>query len=196
VAWDTERTRQALLNAATAEFSEFGFSGARIERISLRAEVNRERLYSYFGNKQKLFEAVLARSLTASFENVAVIGSGASAVGDFAGRYFDAASTEPALARLIMWEALELGNAVDVSTRSVRAQDKVDALRSAHPSLSVERAQLLLLTTVSLINTWLQSRNLRDILVTNGGEDATWRAWLVNSITLLADDPAPSLDTL
>lgn len=187
MAWDTARTRAALLDAATAEFSEFGFSGARIERISMRAGVNRERLYSYFGGKQKLFEAVLARSLAESFESIEVLGTGATAIGDFAGRYFDAVRAHPALARLTMWEALESGTAVDSAARTERAQRKVDALVSAHPALSRARAQTILLSIVALINTWVQSSNLREILVTDGGTDAAWRAWLVGSVTLLAD---------
>ncbi|NJP82382.1 helix-turn-helix transcriptional regulator, partial [Streptomyces sp. AA8] len=55
MAWDTARTRQALLDAAVDEFAEHGFDGARIERIGTRAGVNKERIYQYFGNKQRLF---------------------------------------------------------------------------------------------------------------------------------------------
>jgi AcrR family transcriptional regulator len=189
MAWDTARTRAALLTAATAEFSEFGFSGARIERISLRAEVNRERLYSYFGNKQKLFEAVLAGALTSSFESIAVEGTGAAAIGDFAGRYFDAVQNDPSLARLIMWEALELGGAVDASARSARAEEKVAAFREVHPALSANDARLLMISIVALVNTWLQSRNLREIIVGQTDGAAEWRAWLVRSVTRLAESP-------
>jgi AcrR family transcriptional regulator len=186
MAWDTERTRAVLLDAATAEFTEFGFSGARIERISLRAGVNRERLYSYFGNKQKLFEAVLSRALTASFENVPVEGEGPGAIGEFAGRYFDAALTSRSLSRLIMWEALEVGGAVDVAARTSRAQEKVAALHRAHPAVTAAEAQLLLLSIVSLVNTWLQAHNLREVITPGDADAETWRAWLVRSVTRMA----------
>jgi AcrR family transcriptional regulator len=187
MAWDTARTRAALLTAATAEFSEFGFSGARIERISLRAEVNRERLYSYFGNKQKLFEAVLAAALTSRFESIAVEGTGAAAIGDFAGNYFDAVQNDPSLARLIMWEALELGSAVDSVTRSSRAQAKVAVFLEAHPALGVEDARMIMMSIVALTNTWLQARNLREIILADSHGVDEWRAWLVRSVTRLAE---------
>ena len=40
MAWDVERTKQLLLDAATAEFSAYGMAGARIDRIAASAGVN------------------------------------------------------------------------------------------------------------------------------------------------------------
>ena len=60
MAWDTERTKRLLLDAATAEFSEHGLAGARVDRIAASAGVNKERIYQYFGKKDDLFAAVLA----------------------------------------------------------------------------------------------------------------------------------------
>lgn len=51
-------TREKLLAAARAEFAEHGIAGARVERIATQAGVNKERLYSNFGSKEKLFHAV------------------------------------------------------------------------------------------------------------------------------------------
>ncbi|MDR3663455.1 MAG: TetR family transcriptional regulator [Mycobacterium sp.] len=45
--------------AAKAEFSAHGFAGARLNRIAAEANASKERLYSYFESKQKLFEAVV-----------------------------------------------------------------------------------------------------------------------------------------
>ena len=45
--------------AAKAEFSALGFAGARLNRIAAEANASKERLYSYFPSKQKLFEAVV-----------------------------------------------------------------------------------------------------------------------------------------
>ncbi len=53
------RTRLAIIEAATAEFAEFGIGGARIDAIALRAGLNKRLLYYYFGNKDDLFQAVL-----------------------------------------------------------------------------------------------------------------------------------------
>jgi len=47
-----------ILAAATHEFSEHGFAGARIDRISARAKTVDRMLYYYFGNKERLYQAV------------------------------------------------------------------------------------------------------------------------------------------
>ena len=54
--------RDRILSAATAEFAERGFAGARIERIAALANVNKQLLFHYFGSKEGLFRAAL-RSL-------------------------------------------------------------------------------------------------------------------------------------
>jgi AcrR family transcriptional regulator len=56
---DPERTSAAILAAAVKEFTEKGFSGARIEEIAERANVNKRMLYHYFGDKEALYLAVL-----------------------------------------------------------------------------------------------------------------------------------------
>jgi AcrR family transcriptional regulator len=56
---DGERTRAAILKAATREFSTHGFSGARTERIAALAKCNIRLLYHHFGNKKALYMAVI-----------------------------------------------------------------------------------------------------------------------------------------
>ncbi|MGO4854713.1 TetR/AcrR family transcriptional regulator [Phaeovulum sp. W22_SRMD_FR3] len=56
---DSEATKSAILTAATYEFSEFGVSGARIDRIAARANANKSLIYSYFGDKEELYKIVL-----------------------------------------------------------------------------------------------------------------------------------------
>lgn len=58
---DPERTRKRILEAATEEFSERGLSGARVDSIARRADVNERMLYYYFGNKDQLYLAVLEK---------------------------------------------------------------------------------------------------------------------------------------
>ena len=57
---DPERMRQRILNAATREFAQHGFAGARVEAISRRAGTVDRMLYYHFGNKAQLYYAVLA----------------------------------------------------------------------------------------------------------------------------------------
>jgi len=56
---NADRTREAILTAATAEFAQHGLGGARIDRIARRAGANKRMLYYYFGGKDALFLAAL-----------------------------------------------------------------------------------------------------------------------------------------
>jgi AcrR family transcriptional regulator len=56
---DPERTRAAILSAATQEFTANGLNGARVDAIAKRARVNKRMIYHYFGDKEGLYLAVL-----------------------------------------------------------------------------------------------------------------------------------------
>jgi len=62
---DPERTRGAILAAATQEFTAKGLSGARVDTIAKRAGVNKRMLYHYFGDKEGLYLAVLEATYAA-----------------------------------------------------------------------------------------------------------------------------------
>ena len=54
-------TREKIFEAATVEFSEKGFSGARVDEIAGRAGVNKATIYYHIGDKKALYGAVLQR---------------------------------------------------------------------------------------------------------------------------------------
>jgi AcrR family transcriptional regulator len=56
---NADHTRDRILKAAIKEFAAHGYSGARVERIRARARANTRMLYHYFGDKQRLYVAVL-----------------------------------------------------------------------------------------------------------------------------------------
>ena len=56
-----EDTREALLQAAVAEFAREGYGGGRVDRISRAAGSNDRMLYYYFTSKELLFRAVIER---------------------------------------------------------------------------------------------------------------------------------------
>ena len=56
-----ERTRAAILEAATDEFAREGLAGARTDAIARAAGVNKALLYYYFHDKESLYAAVLDR---------------------------------------------------------------------------------------------------------------------------------------
>src|SRR4026209_1633580 len=103
MAWDTERTKRLLLDAATAEFSEHGLAGARVDRIAAAAGGNKERMYQYFGKQDDLSAAVLPNRLRSSMDEVPMLGVGPEAVGDYAGRLFDHHLADGVIPRPRFW---------------------------------------------------------------------------------------------
>ena len=62
---DPERTRAAILAAATAEFTAKGLTGARVDAIAKSAGANKRMIYHYFGDKDGLYLAVLEATYAA-----------------------------------------------------------------------------------------------------------------------------------
>ena len=56
---DAEGTRKNIIEIATEEFAEKGFSGARIDEIAARTNTSKRMIYYYFRDKEGLFIAVL-----------------------------------------------------------------------------------------------------------------------------------------
>ena len=59
---DRERTRAEILEVATREFAEHGYSGARVDEIAKRTRTTKRMLYYYFGSKEGLYIEVLERA--------------------------------------------------------------------------------------------------------------------------------------
>ncbi|MDT3722108.1 TetR family transcriptional regulator [Pseudomonas oryzihabitans] len=56
-----EKTRQAILAAAVAEFADLGLTGARVDAIAERTHTSKRMIYYYFGSKEGLYLAVLEK---------------------------------------------------------------------------------------------------------------------------------------
>jgi AcrR family transcriptional regulator len=63
-----ERTRQELLQAASALFAELGFASATTRELARRAGVAAGTVFNYFQSKEALAAAVLSSALTAAWE--------------------------------------------------------------------------------------------------------------------------------
>ncbi|MDA0161020.1 TetR family transcriptional regulator [Solirubrobacter ginsenosidimutans] len=59
---DAERTQAEILDAATQEFAEHGYSGARVDVIATKTRTTKRMLYYYFESKAGLYTAVLERA--------------------------------------------------------------------------------------------------------------------------------------
>ena len=189
MAWDTERTRALLLDAAAGEFSEHGFAGARVDRIAAEAGVNKERIYSYFGSKDGLSAAVLEHCLTAVVDAVPIRGEGLEAITDYVGRLFDYHRAHPRFARLMVWEGLERGEPIAEETRAAFSARKVDALRAAVPGLSLDDARELLLTIVTLCDGYAALPNVERLYFRDAAGEARYqrrRAAIVGAVEAIA----------
>ncbi|MBM7829433.1 AcrR family transcriptional regulator [Agromyces cerinus] len=192
MAWDVERTKRLLLDAATAEFSEHGLAGARIDRIAANAGVNKERIYQYFGKKDELFATVLGTQLRSTMDAVPMIGAGPAAAGDYAGRLFDHHIAEATIPRLVFWEGLERGeSAAADAARADYHRVKVEGFQKLLPGVDRRNAAELLLTIVTLVNAWPVLGHLDELLV--GADDpvadrrAARRRSIVQTVELLAE---------
>ncbi len=59
---DADRSQGIILLAARDEFAEYGLGGARMDRIAVRAGLNKRLIYYYFDDKETLFQAVLEQA--------------------------------------------------------------------------------------------------------------------------------------
>jgi AcrR family transcriptional regulator len=56
---DAERTRAEIIEVATREFADNGYTGARVDEIAAKMSTTKRMIYYYFGNKEQLYVEVL-----------------------------------------------------------------------------------------------------------------------------------------
>jgi AcrR family transcriptional regulator len=59
---DPDRTQNEILEVATREFAERGYSGGRVDEIAAQTRTTKRMIYYYFGGKEGLFIAVLQQA--------------------------------------------------------------------------------------------------------------------------------------
>ncbi|NGX10145.1 TetR family transcriptional regulator [Mycobacteroides franklinii] len=99
-----QATHDRIMTAAKAEFTEYGFAGARLNRIATNANASKERLYSYFESKEQLFEAVVAQWIDDAPYKVPLR---ADDIPGYVAGLFDNIIADPQGARLQRWIELE-----------------------------------------------------------------------------------------
>lgn len=143
-------TSEALLRAARSEFAAHGLAGGRVNRIAETAGVNKERIYGYFGNKEHLFELVVAAALDELVEAIPLTRD--DDLVEHVLATFDYHQQRPDLLRLLMWEALHYSE-TDPPYSERRAQlyrDKVEALAAIQGREPDDRIALVLFTLTGL----------------------------------------------
>jgi AcrR family transcriptional regulator len=61
---DEKESLQRIVEAATAEFAEVGYAGARVDAIAKRAGLNKAAIYYHIGGKRELYEYVIQALLS------------------------------------------------------------------------------------------------------------------------------------
>ena len=195
MARDAAATKARLLEAAAEEFAEHGLAGARVDRIAPRAGVNKERLYNYFGSKERLFGAVLTDRLRELARALPVTPAALADVRAFAGAVYDYHRANPQLVRLLQWEALAYGDrpVPDEAERTADYSRKAAAVAEAlleqdgEPVAgdhALEAAYLLLFVLALCL--WPVAMRPLTRMLTAGGSDESIRAAVVEAAARLA----------
>ncbi len=190
MAWDTDKTQQLLLDAATIEFATHGFAGTRVDKIAVRAGINKERIYQYFGSKMKLFDRVIDTELQRVINDVQLTDSGPAAIGRYAAQLWHRHTTNPTLIRLLFWEGLERGREPSYpAERILHYHNKVSELAAALPGISRARAEELLLTILSLCASYVALPQLDALIIDQATKNASTRPRSIERlVTLCAQD--------
>jgi AcrR family transcriptional regulator len=151
---NAEATKEHILAAAAAEFAAYGIAGARVDRIAQTAGCNKNLIYIYFGSKDKLFNAVLDRSLLQVHEAVDFT---TEDLPGYAARVFEFAMARPDVMRLMAWSALEQRPAdVDESRRQLfggKVVELTEAQRAGRLGTTLD-PDFLLTAIMSLATAW------------------------------------------
>ncbi|MGI5324708.1 TetR family transcriptional regulator [Actinomadura nitritigenes] len=194
MAWDTEKTRRLILDAAVGEFAAHGPEAARMDRIAAAAGVNKERIYSHFGNKRQMFAIVLTTELERLAEAVPLDERVAADLGEYAGRVFDYHREHPHFVRLLHWEGLHTAEGEPVAAEAERIAhyaEKIAALAKAQEAGNLDTRlapQELLYAVIVLAGWWFATPQLRRMLMPGLEDDpAGQRAALVRLVRILGD---------
>ncbi|MFJ9445358.1 TetR family transcriptional regulator [Kitasatospora sp. NPDC101235] len=161
MAYDSTATKERILAAAATEFAAYGVAGARVDRIAAQAQANKRAIYDYFGDKNRLFAAVLERLMA---DLAQAVPPGDEDLSTYAERLFDYHRAHPEALRLLMWEALELGDQ-PVPGEEARTRHYRDKLRAAQPADGAGDARARLFLTLGLVGWSLAMPQLRRMIL-------------------------------
>jgi AcrR family transcriptional regulator len=153
---DPETKRQRLLEAALAEFATFGVAGARVDRLAKRAGISAGLVYSFYENKDGLFEAVFDLIVELTVASVPI---DADDLGEYAGRLHQAGMDRPDVLRFVAWYRLERGDAGKRASTSAAMAEKAEAIADAQRrGVVTDRltAGQILAAVLALANMWQQ----------------------------------------
>ena len=122
---DRDRTQAEILDVATREFAEHGYSGARVDDIAERTRTTKRMLYYYFDSKEGLFVAVLERAYAAIRDAERAVDvdhlDPVAAIRRLAELTFDHHEAHPDFIRLVSIENIHRGEHMGESLAAINA---------------------------------------------------------------------------
>jgi AcrR family transcriptional regulator len=196
MAWDTDATQRRLRDAALVEFAARGFEGATVASIAARSGVNKERLYSYFGDKKALWELVLTTELERLSAAVDLTGVALDDIGEFAGATYDYHAAHPELGRLLQWEGLQASPPAHAAVRTMHYREKVarfaTAQRDGLLDPDIDPAHLVF-SLIALAAWWQTVPQLAEMITGAGPDDqperSARRRFIVEAARRIASPP-------
>jgi AcrR family transcriptional regulator len=171
---DPDAKRRQLLEAALAEFAAYGVAGARVDRLAKRAGISAGLVYSFYENKEGLFEAVYDLIVELTVSSIPI---DADDLPEYAGRLYDGGLGHPEVMRFVAWYELERGETAGQRAATTAAMtEKVAAIADAQRRGVVSDrfpAPQTLALVLNLANMWQQQSADYLALVPPGERRAT-----------------------
>ena len=182
---DAAATRQRLIDAARAEFAEFGIAGARVDRIAANAGANKAQIYNYFGSKDLLFDAVWESVVQQVIDANPI---DAADLAGYAARLADTYHEHPEIRRLVSWQRLERGQDGPHLFALQNAKATVDAIARAQADGTVSghfEPGVLLALIINIASLWTTSSSLEVLTVVDVVDPAQQREIIRDAVECL-----------
>jgi AcrR family transcriptional regulator len=132
---DPESKKKQLLDAALGEFAAHGIAGARVDQIAKAAGVSAGLVYTYFGSKDQLFDAVFDSIVETTLSSTPIT---TNDLAEYAGKLFDRYEDSPEVQRFVNWYRLERSEAHQLHAASLASMvDKGAAIQAAQDAGTV-----------------------------------------------------------
>jgi AcrR family transcriptional regulator len=153
---DPDAKRRQLMEAAMTEFAAHGIAGARMDRIAQRAGCSAGLVYTYFGGKDELFDAVFDAAVVRTVTEIPITPDD---LPGYAVALYDAQEAHPEVLRISAWQSLERSTAGEPAPAVAAATaEKTAAIAAAQEAGTVSRRftpdhlMLLVITMASMFS--------------------------------------------
>lgn len=151
---DPESKKRSLLDAALIEFAAKGLIGTRTEDIASRAGCSTGLVYTYFGSKEGLFDAVLDDITVRTVDLMPITPQD---LPGYAVRLFEAGAAAPEIDRFVTWYELERGERTARDSVVDAMREKIAEVEAAQKAGLISRRlgpAELVLTVQTIARMW------------------------------------------